>query len=376
MKNIKTKHYYNLSWLIYILLGVIGFIVFRTLFESNIASSIYDNDINIYVFNGLMILYGFISACLVYSLGKLITGLICGYELVYFNFFIFGFEKVNNKVKMYFGPKYDFASKVVLSPKKDNVKVVLPLLGGTFGCLIAAGITYGLIFGLNATPTTKFFFIVSSLFYIFIILINLVPCRMDNLNDGFALFLISKEGSKNIYLNNMKNASALLNSNKEIIYQEVESKNDPFILEAQLYNYYYLIEKGEIEKATKIASDNYLYFKNIINEEHLKTLVIGKVYSMCLNKEFDALKEYYQLIDVNEKHYFNTTKNLESIKTALYIFSVIDVDSEEYLRVKTMKDKLKEKYKYKRFIEQEEKIIEEAIKVTEELFNNSNENKE
>lgn len=358
----EKKIYFNLSWLIYVVIGVVGFVLVRTLFNELNIAVVYDLEMNIYVYDVLILLYGFVSCGLVYSLGKFIVSKICGYELVYWNLYLLGIKKENNKLKVYFGGKQDFSCRIQMSPKKENVKTTLPLLGGTMACVIALGITYALIFGLQASPTTKFFFLVSSLFYIFIVLLNLVPCRMDSLNDGFSLFLLRDKSKREIFLNNLRNIYAMNDQTKSLIYQELEVENHPIILEAQVYNYYYLLEKGEVDSATKLAAKCYPYYKNIISEEHAHSIVIGNVYGMCINNEDEKLKVYYSKIDVNEKHIFNESKRLESIKTALYIFTFIDEDKEGYVKVLNDIEKAKGKCRYPRLINAEEENIKHIIK--------------
>ena len=364
---ISEKRYVNLSWLIYIVIGVVGFVLVRTLFDELNIAVVYDWQMNIYVYDILILVYGFISCGLFYSLGKFVVSKICGYELVYWNLYFIGLKKENGKIKPYFGGKQEYSCRVVMSPKNNDVNTTMPLLGGTISSILAFGITYALVFGLKASPTLKFFFLVSSLFYGFIILLNLVPCRMDNLNDGFALFLLRDKSKRDIYLNNLRNIQALTDSSKELSYLDIDVENHPLVLEAQIYNYYYLLEKGEIEKATELATITYPYRKNVISEELSHSLVIGKVYGMILKQQNDDLKEYYSKIDVAEKHIFNESKNYEAIKTALYIFAFIDEDREGYAKVINDSSKAKEKYRYPRLIDAEEKLIKDTIKVVQEL---------
>ena len=83
-----------------------------------------------------------------------------------------GVEKIDNKNKFYFGFKYDLSCKVVMEPKNDDVKTTLPLWGGSIATALALAITYTLIFALKTSATTKFFFLVSSLFYFFIVFLH------------------------------------------------------------------------------------------------------------------------------------------------------------------------------------------------------------
>jgi len=69
MENSK-KTYVNLSWIIYIIIGVVGFFLVRFFFDELNISTVYDLDMSIYIYDALIILYGFISCGLVYNLGR------------------------------------------------------------------------------------------------------------------------------------------------------------------------------------------------------------------------------------------------------------------------------------------------------------------
>jgi len=76
--------------------------------------------------------------------------------------------------------------------------------------------------------------------------------------------------------------------------------------------------------------------------------------NMFLKKKKKKLKEFYSKIDNNNKQNNNSGKRLESIKTALYIFTYIDEDKEEYIKIINDVEIVKGKYNYKKLIENEE----------------------
>lgn len=360
--NVKQKSYVNLSWLVYVVIAVLGFFLVRLFFEELNIANVYDLEMNIYVYDALIIVYGFVSCGLVYNGGKLLFSLANGYEFVYFNLYFIGIEKHEGKLRFVSGLKYDLSSKVLMKPKSDDVKTTLPLLGGTIASIAALAITYLLIFLINTSATTKFFFLVSSMFYIFIVLLNLVPCRMDSLNDGFALFLLKEQDVKKVYLNNLRNSHAMMDQSLELIYCEVEVVDHPLVLEAQLYNYYYLLTHDEMDKANELAASLYPYYKNYILEEHMNAVFFAKAYSMCYNKQNEELKAFYSKLDSTNKNAFMEAKQLEVIKSALYIYTFIDEDREGYAKIINGIEKAKKKYKYPRFIPIQEKLIKEVIK--------------
>ena len=108
------------------------------------------------------------------------------------------------------------------------------------------------------------------------------------------------------------------------------------------------------------------YGKNIILEENQNSVLIAKVFDMCLHHKDEELKNYYFSLDSMNRNIVNNGKKLESIKTALYIFTFIDEDKEGYAKVINDISKNKEKYKNKRLLEKEEKLIKTIINYVQE----------
>lgn len=350
----EEKPYFNFSWVIYIGVVIIGCILARVLIDQ---FSVSTTSIPFVYFNILMIIYGFVSCIIVYQLGKVIFSLIAGFKIVSINILLIGIRFSNGKAKLYFGGKDDYSVRVQIAPKKEKVNLNLALLGGTISTLIAVGITYGLIFGLNASSNTKYFFIVSSFFYAFNLVLYVIPARMDHLNDGFSLFLISKGTEyKETLLRNYRNLDALY-SNRELEYCDYGTSSNPIALEGDIYNYYYLLNKGEVEKADALASFMATKNKFFVEEKHSVTALVSKVYSMCEKDEVDALKDYYWKIDTTTRKVFTNKNNLEAIKTALYIFAFVDESEEEFAKTLENVTKAKNKYLYEERIETELKLI-------------------
>ena len=354
----EEKPYFNFSWVVYIGMVIIGCILARVLIDQFKVSS---TDMPFVVFNILMILYGFVSCVLVYQLGKIIFSLIAGFKIVSINVLLIGIKFVNGKVKFYSGAKDDYSVRVQIAPKKEKVNLKLALWGGTISTLIAVGITYGLVFGLNADGNMKYFFIVSSFFYAFNLVLYIIPARMDHLNDGFSLALLTKgKEYKDILLRNYRNLDALY-SNKELEYSDYGESTHPFALEGDIYNYFYLVGQRENEKADELASFMASKNKFFIEEKHSTTALVSKVYGMCVKDQIDELKDYYWKIDVSTRKIFTNKNNLESVKTALYIFAFIDESEEEFAKTLETVEKAKKRYIYSERVEIESKLIDEVV---------------
>ncbi len=354
----EEKPYFNFSWVVYIGMVIIGCVLARVLINQfNVTTT----DMPFVVFNILMIVYGFVSCVLVYQLGKVIFSLLAGFKIVSINVLLVGVKFVNGKAKFYSGARDDYSVRVQIAPRKEKTNLALALWGGTLATLIAIALTYGLVFGLNADGNMKYFFIVSSFFYAFNLVLYIIPTRMDHLNDGFTLALLAKgKEYKEILLRNYRNLDALY-SNKELEYNDYGESTHPFALEGDIYNYFYLVSHNEEEKADALASFMASKNKFFIEEKHSTTALVSKVYGMCAKDQIEELKDYYWKIDVSSRKIFINKNNLESIKTALFIFGFIDESEEEFAKTLQSVEKAKKRYLYSERVEIESKLIDEVV---------------
>lgn len=354
----KKQPYTNFSWVVFIALIAFGcFILYTATNEGGIYIDLINNP---YLSMLIFLLYGFISCMGFYALGKFIFGKLAGYKLSYINLFLVGYESINGKLKPCFGGKYDFSFKVGLLPNKEKPNTKLALWGGSIALAIVTVLTAVLAFVLTIgkadAENYRYFFIFVCYFYIAAFVANMLPCKMDHLNDGFALLLMKKENALDVYHRNLKNYNALL-SGGELEYVEYGEALDPLRMEGNIYNYYYLLDNERFEEAEKLAEFLATNNKYFIEESHINTALVARIYTMCRKHEFKELEEYYWKLDSNTRHILTDKSNLESVKTSLYISTFIDVNYEEYHKTMSSLEKTKKKYYYPARVELESKLI-------------------
>ncbi|MDD6302880.1 MAG: hypothetical protein PUA56_06255 [Bacillales bacterium] len=359
VKNDKKSPSINISWLVYIALIVIGCVfLWVATNEAGISINIIGNG---YVSMAVFLVYGFVTGALAYLVGKLIFGKIAGYGISYVNLFVIGLLVNNGKVKIYPGSKFDFSCKVQFLPKKERINYKLAHWGGTIALLFVLVLTISLSF-LSDNESVRYFFLFESFFYIASFIINMIPGKMDHLNDGYILSLIKKENALDVYHRNLLNEHALL-TDGDIEYCDYKDALDPLRMEGNIYNYYYLLDNNKVEEMTELASFIATNNKYFIEEYHISTALISKIFNMCRNQEFKELEDFYWKLDSGTRHVLTDRKNYESIKTSLYISTFIDVNYEEYHKTITSIEKTKKKYRYVARVDEETKLIEEVEQI-------------
>lgn len=363
----RKETYANLSWPLYIFIVAICCLFAKLLFDGLGINTSYDLEMSIYIFDALIFVYGIVTCFIVYLGGKAIFAKIAGFNILYFNLGLIGFKKEKGKFKVYWGGKEDFSCKVEIVPnpsKKQNI--TLAYFGGTIASIFALILTYTLVFALNASATMRFFFILSSVFYLFSLLGYMLPIRLDNINDGFRLHLIRKYNLQETYLRNQRNLEALYNDEKELEYFDYGENNDPLSMEGKIYNFFYAIrhfeDKELLLKATKALSIDY---KFAVGEDFTTIALLAHVYEMCLEEKFDELKDFFWKLDTLTRKTIINKKDLDSIKVGLYIEGKVEDSREGLLELINAVPNCVKNYRYPTQIDAELKLI-EAIK--EEIY--------
>ena len=352
--------YVNLSWPIYVVFVALGCLLAKVLFDGLEINATYNWHMNIIIYDILVLVYGYVSCVLFYMLGKVIFAKLAGFDILYFNFLLIGIKKENGKIKFYNGAKEDFSCNVEIVPnpnKKQNIP--LALWGGTIGITVSCAVTYILLFALDSSSTTKCFFILSSFFYLFAFIAYMIPVRMDNITDGFALVLIHKYKLGEAYLRNKRNLRAMYDSKYELEYFDYGDNNDPISMEGKCFNFYYSIRKNDMELIKDSTSKLAESYKFVIGEDSTRLASIAQAYLLSLNDQVEELKDFYWKLDTPSRKALRNTKNLDSMKIGYYIEGIVEDSKEGLQELIDATPKCAQKYKYKAQVEAEMKFIEE-----------------
>lgn len=358
----KEIRYTNFSLIIFGLLVLIGCLLTLTIFQLMFVKT-YVDGVNIYVFNIITLVSGYILSVSLYYLGKYIFGLLSGYRLVSFNFWFLNFIK-NNEGKTIIRPSkfYGLGCKVNMAPNKENPNYKLFLLGGTIFTLPIFLIAILISLFIHQENDIKYYLIFIFSFIPFVCVGNLIPLRYDSFNDGFTLRLIKKDNGPTIFHRNMKQFEALVNQKSQLAYYEYKKPYTPFELEGIYYNYYYLIDNKEYTRALRMCETLISEVDNIVDKSKIYLGYVGKIYEYCHQKRFEESDRYFWELNHDIRNVVRNKNNFESIKICLYVASYMESNYDEYLDLYYKKNRLSKKYEYLSRIDKEVEIINETIK--------------
>ena len=362
MEEKKVKSYTNFSMIVFILLIICGCLCALLVYQV-MQVSLYV-DINIYVFDVIVLIVGYIFATTLYYVGKLIMGKLSGYRLISFNLWFLNIVRDDkNKLVVKRGGFSGLGCKVYMAPKKDNPNYKLYLLGGTIFSLPIFIICWLVALLIkNPEVDVKYYLLFISGFIPFIILANLIPLRFDSNSDGFILRLIHADKTPDNYHRTLKQLEALTNGKSELKYYDISSPKTPFDLDTLYYNYYYLIDHEEFTKANRVCETLIENTSNINDLSKIYLGYTGKIYELCRQKRFEESDRYFWELKHDIRKVVRNKWNFESLKICLYVAAYMETNYDEYLNLYYRKDKLSKRYSYFCRAKLEEKIIDDTIK--------------
>lgn len=366
--NTMPKPLFNASWILFIALIGIGWVLNYELF--NVFSIREYLTVNLYVYLTVALILGYIVAVIVYGLSKLIGGKILKAKLVYASFFFLRFRNIDNKIKVSFGFFIDgIGTEVRMIPTNESsFKWKKYFKSGTIGSIIYAALMVVALFVINFfDKQIAYFLLIMVLFVPFIITAMTMPYRTESFSDGFISHHIKNENIRKIYYINLQNELNIYSSKCELIYVDVpKDEFDPIAIHAYLYNYYYLIDKSDFYLLKKICDQIVIKEKYFVDRSVASLGYIGKFYLMSLDSSVDAISDYYWSLPSNVRRILQYRSSLDSMKTALYISSFLDVAWEEYSSIKRSYENNLKSYPYQGRVDKEKKLIDDMILKIEE----------
>lgn len=361
MEEKKMKHYTNLSMLVFITLILFGCVTALLLYQVLYVSTYID--INIYVFDVIVLAAGFFVATSIYFLGKLIFGKLSGYRFVSFNFWMINFiRNKEGKIVVRRGSFSGLGCKVNMAPDKINPNYKLYLFGGTIFSMPFFVIAMVIAFLLHQENDLKYYLLFIFAFIPFVCIGNLIPLRLDNNNDGFTLRLIRNDKTPEVFHRNLKQLEALINGKSTLEYYEYRNPTTPFELDGLYYNYYYCLDHNEFTKALRISETLIEYANDITDSSKVYLGYSGKIYELCRQKRFEESDRYFWELKHDIRNVVRNKGRFESIKICLYVAAYMETNYDEYLTLYYRKEKLSKNYEYFSRIDEEVEIINQTIK--------------
>ncbi len=315
----------NMSWVMLIVMAGVTFGIGYAHQKSLVSSTM-----NSYLYVFLFVFISFLVALISYNLGKIIFAYFCNYVPASIDFLglriILGDKEKNIKTKYVYKITNLFELHLSMRPKNEKAKPTIMFLGGTFFFAFVAIIVVLIALSLVGNIRTSLLFGVAlgSL----VVFYEIVPVKLDNLNDMFLLVNTRKEDDIKAYNNQLINAYNDLSFQMpvKITFDSYEnSRMKPATLVPALHLAIYNRDYKDANKIISSLEDatDYINDKVIceIQSEHLfLALIQGQT------KQADKLVVQYNHLLRNTSNYF---KSSSALRTDILISGLLDNSLEE-----------------------------------------------
>ena len=366
MNKEKRKPYRNYSWGVFIVVLIVAIALFQTVLQAR-KEFFVGNELIIFIV--LALLGGFFGYTIIYQIGKFIFGKIAGFRLVSINLLILRFIRIDGKISTEFTNPDGWGGSVLMAPNRpyERCYPILYHFGGTIFSILTMVISSTLALSLD--PTKKIGYITLSLACvgILVLIVNLFPCWVDYVSDGFAVRLLTHKENRKPYFDNLLQEESLLTGYKELKDEYVYDRYDDTLqAHSLLYRYYFYMNKKDYVEARKIIK---LMIENKGYLPHNEALLAEsmELYFVLLESNDETSYDYYYSLDRQYRNGAVSTSSLENIKVGLLVALKVEKSYELYQHIKKTIKKLQDKYYFTRR-DYELELITKSIKMVEEKY--------
>ena len=315
------------------------------------------------------ILAGVVLNAIIFELGHALGAKIGGYKVLSVNVLGFMFLFDGSKKKFRFKNYDGLTGETKICPvegKKNNPNPYL--LFGSLLFLVEAVALIVLFTALNGPDHSKteqniaYFFLVVLVVGAMILVYNIMPFRLDSMNDGYRLKLISNPKNKDAFneLLRVENAIERGEQNVEIkTFTEITN----FTAELNLNKVYLLQDQGKFDEA-EVMLDDILKSDDINNRVYIRAKS-QKIYIHLMNNDPEVAQEFYDKeVPMQERREISEDTSMPSIRAYILMSGLLDDSQSEtmlalnkVLKAYKRTSESRQKYELKLYNEALNKVI-------------------
>lgn len=359
------KSYRNYAWLIIFVVFLYAFVVIKTLFDSNNNFFVGSEKTKFII---IAVISGFLLYTIIYQLGKIVFALLLGFKIVAVNILVIDIKNHDGKWKIDFAFPEGCGGNVHVLPKKEDEKC-FPLIyqfGGVIFVVLFAVLLPLIFYFVDSTRKMAYIALVLSLISIVVLLANFIPLYTDGINDGFTMRLLLNKDNTRVYMDNLRQYTALNYGIGELKKLEYDNYGDVFQTKSLIYQYYYYIKNNDLVNAEKTCL-KILEHKEYLSDEEVDLAEVNKLYFILLKEDSDKCYDYYYSLDKEYRKYALSTNNYETLKVGFLLAGKVEKTYDLYEHLLKYENKLKDNY-YPLCLENEKVLIANAKKIVLDIF--------
>ena len=315
------------------------------------------------------ILTGVLLNAILFELGHVIGAKVGGYKILSVNvlgfMFFFDGSKKKFRIKNYDG----LTGETRISPvegKKNNPNsyLIFPSLFFTLEAIALIAL-FNILNGPEHTTTQMniaYFLLVILVVGAMILVYNIIPFRLDSLNDGYRLRLISNPKNKEAF-NELLRVEHAIEKGEENVEIKTFTEITNFTAELNLNKVYILQDQGKFQEA-ELMLDDILKSNDINNRTYIRAKS-QKIYIHLMNNDPEVAKEFYEKeVPMQERREISEDVSMASIRAYVLMSGLLDDSQSEtmlalnkVLKAYKRTSESRQKYELKLYNEALNKVI-------------------
>ena len=330
------------------------------------ANESYALPMNSFLFCILSILIAFFVNVIGHELLHALGAKIGGYKVVSVNILGLCFERKAKK-PIRFSEFDGVTGETKIAPTSKEKKSLKPYVWcPLFGYAIEVATCITLITSIKENPESNAqWLIVASILFILIssmiAFYELFPLKLDSINDGYRLRLLSNPTNIEAY-NQMLIIEDKLRNGETIKSVKIYDEITEYTVSCNMYAIYFYLGNGDYAKAEEIVNI-LLKHKKILSLQEYNRLIAQKLYIDILTKPLAEAKEIYkEIADTGIRRFIANDVSMPSIRAYILIAGMIE-ESQGEIKYAISKISKAKKKSLQSEIKIEEKLVENAIEV-------------
>ena len=279
---------------------------------------------------------GVVFNSVLYELAHMLGAKIGRYDILSVNILGICFYKAEGRTKIKFSAFDGLTGETKINPKKDAEKEPNPTPYLLFGTLFYVVEIIAVVLAFSFLTAVKnltlnnvgYFLLIVGALGGLILLYNIMPFKLDSINDGYRLTMTTNAKNKIAFNELLRVENAIAAGDSEIEIKTFDQITN-FTAELNLNKVYLLLEEQKYKEAEELL-DIILGGKTELTPKVYIRARAQKIYINLITKSLEDAKEFYEKeVDVQERREISNDISMPSIRTYILMAGLLDKSRSE-----------------------------------------------
>lgn len=279
---------------------------------------------------------GVVFNSVLYELAHMLGAKIGRYDILSVNILGICFYKAEGRTKIKFSAFDGLTGETKINPKKDVEKEPNPTPYLLFGTLFYVVEIIAVVLAFSFLTAVKnltlnnvgYFLLIVGALGGLILLYNIMPFKLDSINDGYRLTMTTNAKNKIAFNELLRVENAIAAGDSEIEIKTFDQITN-FTAELNLNKVYLLLEEKKYKEAEELL-DIILGGKTELTPKVYIRARAQKIYINLVTKSLEDAKEFYEKeVDVQERREISNDISMPSIRTYILMAGLLDKSRSE-----------------------------------------------